>query len=108
MTPMLPAVIQAYIDSEAHADVDRLEAFFAADAVVRDEGKTIEGIAAIKQWKQAARQKYRYTVEPLACRESDGQVVMSARLAGNFPGSPAVVDYTFQLQGERIRTLQIG
>jgi hypothetical protein len=108
MTPMLPAVIQAYIDSEADADVDRLEAFFAADAVVKDEGKTIEGLAAIKQWKRAARQKYRYTVEPLGCRESDGQIVMSARLAGDFPGSPAVVDYTFKLQGEKIRALQIG
>ena len=108
MDPILHPVIQAYIDSEANAGVDRLEEFFSADAIVKDEGKSIAGIAAIKQWKQATKEKYQYTVEPLDSREDDDLIIMSARLRGNFPGSPVVVAYTFRVQGGKIQGLEIG
>lgn len=108
MNPIFHPLIRAYIDSEASDGVDRVEAFFATDAVVKDEGKSIQGIAAIKQWKLATKQKYQYTVEPLDSQESADGVILSARLAGNFPGSPVVVTYTFGLQDDKIQTLEIG
>jgi ketosteroid isomerase-like protein len=51
MSVDLPTLIAIYIAVENRGDVEALAECFAEDAVVRDEGKTIEGLAAIKQWK---------------------------------------------------------
>jgi len=108
MNLSLHPLIRAYIESEGEEGVERLDGFFSADVVVKDEGKSIEGIAAIKKWKQATKQKYQYRVEPLGSQESGDRIVMSARLTGNFPGSPVVVTYHFRLQGGKIQALEIG
>jgi hypothetical protein len=108
MNLTLPPVIQEYIDREGDDTVDRINDCFCADAIVKDEGKSIEGIAAIKNWKQATKLKYQYSVEPLSVQEIGNRVVMSARLTGNFPGSPIVVTYNFVLKDHKIQTLEIG
>jgi hypothetical protein len=51
MSVDLPTPIAIYIAAENRGDTEALAQCFAKDAVVRDEGKTIEGLAAIKQWK---------------------------------------------------------
>ncbi|GID03005.1 nuclear transport factor 2 family protein [Pseudomonas sp. 008] len=99
----LHPLIEAYLRSESDDDTGALDQVFSATAVVKDEGRSIEGIAAIKKWKQESKHKYQYTVEPLGSR-----VVMTARLTGNFPGSPIVVNYTFGMQDGKIQTLEIA
>jgi uncharacterized membrane protein YeaQ/YmgE (transglycosylase-associated protein family) len=47
------------------------DACFTADATVRDEGKTMKGLAAIKAWRMEAAQKYQDTVVPLAVTTRD-------------------------------------
>ena len=47
----LPRPIAIYIAAENRGDAEALGQCFAEHAVVRDEGQTIEGLAAIKQWK---------------------------------------------------------
>ena len=103
MNLTLHPLIEAYVRNESDDETDALEHIFSATAVVKDEGRLIEGIAAIKKWKQETKQKYQYTVDPLGSR-----VIMTARLTGNFPGSPIVVNYTFGLQDGKIQTLEIG
>jgi hypothetical protein len=103
MSLTLHPVIEAYLRSESDDGTDALEQVFSATAVVKDEGRLIEGIAAIKNWKQDTKQKYQFTVVPLGSR-----VVVAVRLTGNFPGSPIVVNYTFGLQDGKIQTLEIG
>src|SRR5438045_448786 len=61
-----PTPIAVYIDAENRGDTKALAQCFAEDAVVRDEGKTIQGLAAIKQWKSETKRKYQHTIEPLA------------------------------------------
>ena len=63
----LPAPIDIYFASEKPHDPSAIDRCFATDAIVRDEGKTIKGIAAIKAWRVETGEKHRHTVEPLAC-----------------------------------------
>jgi hypothetical protein len=80
---------------------------FADNAVVRDEGRTIKGLAAIKQWKAETKKKYQHTVEPLESAQKDGKTVVTSRVAGNFPGSPVNLEFVFGLEGNKIASLEI-
>ena len=80
---------------------------FAEHAIVRDEGQTIEGLAAIKQWKAEAKKKYQYTIEPLASARKGDKTIVTNRLTGNFPGSPVNLRFFFGLEGEKIASLEI-
>ncbi|OBS37395.1 hypothetical protein A9K79_22400 [Pseudomonas syringae pv. syringae] len=101
-------VIEAYFASEAGTAVDVLEDLFTHDARVTDEGVTVCGIEAIKAWKRAAKHKYQYTVDPVESLESDGLVIVKVRLSGTFPGSPAVVRFSFAVTDGLISALEIG
>lgn len=100
--------IEAYFAHESATDVDTLSTVFAHDAVVKDEGETIVGLDAIAAWRTAARKKYQYTVEPLDSQEDDQRSVVRVRLAGNFPGSPAGVNFTFRVRDAKVAALEIG
>ena len=80
---------------------------FAEHAVVRDEGKTIKGLAAIKEWKAETKRKYQHTVEALASAQKGGETIVTSRLTGNFPGSPIELRFIFRLDGDRIASLEI-
>lgn len=107
MTLPLPDPIAAYVAADNAGDDAVLAACFAADAVVRDEGRTIRGVDAILAWKAEAKRKYRYMVEPVAVAETDGGAVLTGRVSGQFPGSPVELRYAFGLKDGRIATLQI-
>jgi hypothetical protein len=81
---------------------------FAADAIVRDEGRPYEGVAAIKNWMAATNKKYDHTISPLELAEQGGQSIVKARLAGSFPGSLITVNFKFVLAGGKFRALAIG
>src|SRR6476619_6663838 len=78
-----------------------------SDAIVRDERRTIEGIAAIKTWRSETSEKYHHTVEPLSVTKRDGKTIVTAKVSGNFPGSPVNLDHVFELHGDRIMSLEI-
>ena len=103
----LPTPIAIYVDAENSGDADALAQSFAENATVRDEGKTIEGFAAIKQWKSETRKKYQHTIEPLASVQKDGKTIVTNRLTGNFPGSPIELEFVFTLNGDKITSLEI-
>ncbi len=104
--PDLPKPISAYFA----ADRDTSEAVsqcFTENAVVKDEGHTHQGRAAIKAWRTNASAKYQYTCEPLSCEEQDGKTVVTCHLVGNFPGSPVDLRFFFKLEGDKIASLEI-
>jgi hypothetical protein len=107
MSVDLPKSIAAFIAADNSADHDSLSRCFIEHAVVRDEGQTFTGRAAIKQWNAATRKKYRHTIEPLESIEKEGNIVVTNRLTGNFPGSPIEVKFIFRLEGDKIASLQI-
>jgi hypothetical protein len=107
MTLPLPEPIANYFAAEMAGDSGALARCFTQDGVVRDEGGTFTGIAAIQQWNTQAKEKYRYTVEPLSVNARDGEIVVIGTLAGEFPGSPITLHYVFRVTGSRIVSLEI-
>ena len=103
----LPKPIAFYIEAENRGDTEALAECFAKNAVVRDEGKTIEGLVAIKQWKAETRKKYQHTIEPLTSVQKDDKIIVTNRLTGNFPGSPIELEFVFTLDGDKIASLDI-
>ena len=106
MTLDLPGPVAAYFaaDTEGGEAVARC---FTGDAVVKDEGQTYRGRAAIRQWKEEASTRYQYTSEPLTCESREGTVVVTSRLTGTFPGSPVNLRFVFVLEGDQIASLEI-
>ena len=74
-----------YFTSESSLDPSAIEMCFAADAIVRDEGKTITGVAAIKAWRIESGEKYHHTIEPLSVSALGGKIMGSKRIG--LPGN---------------------
>ena len=107
MTLSLPEPIASYFAADRAGDASALARCFTAEGVVRDEGGTFTGIAAIQQWHMRAKAKYHYTVEPLSVNARDGEVVVVGKVAGDFPGSPITLQHAFRVTGHKIVALEI-
>jgi hypothetical protein len=107
MIEKLPKPIALYIAAENSGDANLFDQCFAENAVVRDEGEIHEGLVAIKRWKAETKRKYQHTVFPLTLVEKEGNIVVTNRLTGNFPGSPIELDFVFTLEGDKIVSLEI-
>src|ERR1700694_4573276 len=105
MTLDLPEPIAAYFTADKGAS-DAVSQCFTENAVVKDERRTYNGRAAIKKWKADASTKYQYTSEPFASERKDGLTVVTSRLTGNFPGSPVNLRFFFELEGDKIESLE--
>jgi SnoaL-like domain len=103
----LPVPIAIYVAAANQGHTEIAAECFAENAVVRDEGQTIEGLVAIKQWQAETRKKYQHTIEPLALAEKDSTTIVTSRLTGNFPGSPIELEFVFTLDGSKIAALEI-
>jgi hypothetical protein len=106
MTLELPGPIAAYFAADTVGG-EAVAKCFTEDAVVKDEGRTHRGRAAIRRWKEEASTRYQYTSEPLACELGEGTVVVTSRLTGTFPGSPVDLRYIFVLEGDAIASLEV-
>jgi hypothetical protein len=103
----LPKPVASYFAAEEAGDARALARCFTGGGVVRDEGGTFTGTAAIERWNADARAKYHHTVVPLSVTENDGAIVVIARVAGDFPGSPVELQHAFTLDGGQIASLEI-
>ena len=108
MTIDLPRPLAAYFAAKNRHDIDAMLAPFAADSIVRDEGKTYTGRAAIKAWMEETTKKYRVTVEPAEASSKGPNWTVAGLVSGNFPGSPATLHYRFAVAEDRIAHLEIG
>ena len=102
----LPIPVAAYFSADRR-DGEAVSQCFTENAIVKDEGHTHKGRAAIKAWKTNTSAKYQDTSEPFACEEKDGKIVVTSHLVGNFPGSPVDLRYFFKLEGNKIASLEI-
>jgi len=107
MTLTLPQPIAAYFAADGRDGLSVSECF-TETAVVKDEGRTHQGRAAINRWKDDAAANYQYTIEPLKAEPEDGGVVITCHLVGSFPGSPIDLRFRFELDGDKISSLEIG
>ena len=107
MSLHLPLPIERYVTIENSGDIDALSECFAANATVRDEGHSYEGLAAIKAWKTDTKKKYNHAILPLEVGHRDGKTILKAKLTGDFPGSPVTLEFSFVLEDGKIASLQI-
>jgi hypothetical protein len=107
MSIELPAPIAAYFAAENSDDTEPLTGCFAPDAVVRDEGRKIEGIAAIKTWKREGKAKYQHKIKIVGAAEANGETVVRGLVSGNFPGSPIELGFAFVLKDGMIGALEV-
>ncbi|RDJ22035.1 DUF4440 domain-containing protein [Bosea caraganae] len=103
----LPSIVETYFEAEKRGDADALARAFAADAVVKDEGAVHTGPDQIRAWWLAAKEKYHHVAEPLDVTEQGGKVTVRAKVSGQFPNSPAILQFVFGLRGDTIVDLEI-
>jgi hypothetical protein len=107
MSIELPAPIAGYFAAENSDDAEALTTCFLPDAVVRDEGRRIQGITAIKAWKREGKAKYQHKIKVISAAETGGETIVRGLVSGNFPGSPIELAFAFVLDGERIAALEV-
>lgn len=108
MTINLPQSLANYFTAKNRHDIDGMLVPFASGAKVRDEGKTHQGSASIRDWMEATTRKYRVPVEVVDAAANGDAWRVTGIASGNFPGSPATLHYVFTLANERITRLEIG
>ncbi|MBZ9937261.1 nuclear transport factor 2 family protein [Mesorhizobium sp. BR1-1-16] len=107
MTITFPQPIADYYAADRDKDSDAVAQCFTEDATIVDERQTFRGREAIRQWNANASARFDYSVDPYALTEAGKTVRVTARVAGNFPGSPVDLRYVFELDGELIQRLEI-
>ena len=55
MTVKLPNLIDTYVKAQNAYDADAALACFSEDAIVLDEGETLTGIKAIREWMEKTK-----------------------------------------------------
>lgn len=103
----LPTVITRLVAAQNKFDSEAYTTCFAETAIVHDEGKTHQGKAAIQQWIEHSNQAYRATMKPLTYEENVTGSVLTAEVAGNFPGSPATLHFHLTLDKDLITSLKV-
>lgn len=102
----LPNIISELVKAQNEFDSAAYANCFAENAQVFDEGKTHDGKTEIENWIDQANKEYRATMEPITYDEEEH--ILSAKTSGNFPGSPIVLKYHFQLADGLIESLRIS
>lgn len=108
MTLHLPKPIDLFMSSENTHDPDAIGECFASDAVVKDEGRTRTGLKEIGAWRRETGAKYHHTLRPVAVANRAGKTVVTTEMTGDFPGSPVTVDFVFQIDGDKVASLEIA
>lgn len=108
----LPDVIDQYLTlarSPNPSDAERIAACFSESGEVTDEGETLRGWEAIRQWWRGPATKYQYSVEVKNGHElGNGRYVVFTRLAGGFPGGVVDLANRFTLSEGLISQLEIA
>jgi len=96
----LPAAVHGFVDGWQAREADKVEALFAENAVVSDEGHTHHGRDEIRTWIGNTINLFSTTLMFLGGREVDGMVGASYRLEGDFPGRVVELEYQFHLNDD--------
>ena len=104
----LPPPVTLFFAARNARDFDTAVTAFSPSATVADEGGVHRGHDAIRAWMKATVEKYDDTAEVLGATRDGGATVVSARVSGTFPGSPAALRFAFTIGDEGIARLEIG
>ncbi len=103
----LKKVITKLVEAQNSHDSQAYVECFSETAIVHDEGKTHRGKAEIKKWIEQTDNEYHTELKPLKYEETPAENLLTAKVSGNFPGSPAILQFHFRLENELICALRI-
>ena len=103
----LPKPIADYIEANARLDVDGMLAPFAADAVLLDLQRRLEGPAELRTLFEEEVVAVRAIFTPDGLRQENGKIVVEGPAHGDFKGSPIRFTYAFTLENDAIKMLEI-
>ena len=103
----LPKPIADYVAANAQLDVEGMLKPFAADAMLLDNGTRHEGHAGMRALFEEAVIPVKAIFTPDTVRHDNGQVVVEGPAHGDFKGSPIRFTYTFTLENDAIKALEI-
>jgi len=105
----LPKPIETYVRAINAHDADAFQSSFATDAVVKDVGREICGIAAIKDWGNREIFAVNVTLEVIEVVERNGQTIVTVKIDGTFDRTglpdPLLMDHCFTVAGDKIKAL---
>jgi hypothetical protein len=105
----LPKSVETYIRAINARDADAFQSSFAPDAVVKDLGGEIRGIAAIKEWAHREIFAVNVTLDVKDAVERDGQTIVTVKIDGTFDRTglpdPLLMDHCFTVVGDKIGAL---
>lgn len=107
MQTALPKPISDYIEANARLDVDDMLKTFAADAVIQDVGRRIEGHAQVRTLLEEEVVGAKAIFRPDRVRQENDQVLVEGEAHGDFKGSPIRFTYRFTLANDLIEALEI-
>ncbi|WP_244931140.1 nuclear transport factor 2 family protein [Nocardioides sp. W7] len=87
------ALVASYFARALDPDRESYVALFSPDVVVEDDGRTWRGLDDVRRWR-AYVPDVTYTVRSVA--GSEDRALAVAEVAGNFPGSPVELRFSFE------------
>lgn len=103
----LPKPIADYIEANARLDVDGMLSPFAADAVLFDLERRLEGPAELRTLFEEEVVAVKAIFTPDGVRQENGKIVVEGPAHGDFKGSPIRFTYAFTLEKGAIKMLEI-
>jgi len=105
----LPAAIESYVHAINSRDAAGFETNFAQDAVVKDIGREVRGIAAIAEWAKHEIFAVNVSLKLMDAAERDGQIIITVKIDGTFDRTglpdPLVMEHRFAILGNKIASL---
>ena len=103
----LPNIISDLLTAQENFDSKAYANCFSKTALVFDEGETHKGQKEIKRWNEKTNAKYHTRVEAIQLSTTNKISTLTAKVSGNFDGSPIVLKYHFELKNGQIDSLKI-
>lgn len=107
MSASLPPSVQNYFAERNARNLAAAVSGFAQSAVVKDEGRDHAGPVAIRAWMEDTVARYDDRTEIRSAASREGGVDVAAEVSGTFPGSPALLRFSFTMKDDRIVRLEI-
>jgi len=108
MTQSLPPPIARYLQGVNASDAGVAASSFATTARVHDEGRDHIGTEAIRAWAQDTITRYATQLTVEDATSAGDTTVVTARVSGQFPGSPIRLRFSFWLDRDGITRLEIA
>ena len=103
----LPKIVTELVRTQNNFDSVAYANCFSETAVVHDESKTHNGKKEIEEWIADANTRYAATMEPIDFQENGSKSILKVEVAGNFTGSPAVLDYHLEISDGLIQSVRV-